>query len=696
MATGTTNPPGSNDPRDLRANAENLDLLITGPELNYPDRLGVSRRSWEGIDASYESAEAARDAAFQTHLASTGYELPSIPYAAGILIERETQLIERMGEFYRAKPGVVPFTTTGTWATDELNLVAVGDAALRQELASPTGSTIVSHNGRTVSSKLDDFVSVKDAPWYASGVYGVDSTAAVVAADLWCSQNGKSLYFPAGQYCLSDGTEKLCRRWFGAGAPSLAPFPLRGDCKEFLRPGYKHLMPGTSIFLMGTGTETSTTQRSDEFSSFTHGIKCRASGSSIDGIAITLDVNVLDAGGSLTPFGGDSSANYDVLYYIDDATRCHHDDFVVFGYSNKAGIAIRTKFEIGTDDPDYNIFTNGSTMGKRGFAWIGSQSADGFDSGLSGTQTVGFDIYAKDHHSRSAASFADADTWRCIYADGFTSAAADDINGFSIKGGSLRTYAIHPFEADHASNITFDGTVFEFPNGTVPGKNDSKSFLATANTNDITFIMNRPNSDCIFVPSFAGAMSGKLIMIGGLYDGVIVAEQKLGVIYGVRIGGSGGTGDPAIQFFSGAPSSSTAGWVFRRDIDSSDTLNIEWNGAVAHQLFTDGSTGRFGFKPGPARTIASGAITIGAFSYYRVANEGGAATDDLDTINGGAFDGQMLILAAASSAQDVVLKDGTGNLRLVSDFTLTHSQDRITLQWDGLTWNQISAADNTA
>lgn len=174
MATGTNNPPGSDDPLDLRANAKNLDLLLLGPNSSYPSRLGVEKRSWEGINSAYDSAEANRDALFQAKLENTGYELPSFPYAAGISIVRETQLIERLGEYYRAKAGVVPFVTTGVWATDELSLVAVGDAALRQELAAPTGSTIVStilsSQGalkRTVGEKIGDWKSIKD--WGAIG-----------------------------------------------------------------------------------------------------------------------------------------------------------------------------------------------------------------------------------------------------------------------------------------------------------------------------------------------------------------------------------------------------------------------------------------------------------------------------------------------------------------------------------------------
>ncbi|WP_276971493.1 hypothetical protein [Tatumella ptyseos] len=62
-------------------------------------------------------------------------------YSAGpYTITAYDQLITKDGYFYALKSSVaLPYTTTGntatTWATDEANFVAVGDAALRQELA---------------------------------------------------------------------------------------------------------------------------------------------------------------------------------------------------------------------------------------------------------------------------------------------------------------------------------------------------------------------------------------------------------------------------------------------------------------------------------------------------------------------------------------------------------------------------------
>ena len=93
-------------------------------------------------------------------------------------------------------------------------------------------------------------------------------------------------------------------------------------------------------------------------------------------------------------------------------------------------------------------------------------------------------------------------------------------------------------------------------------------------------------------------------------------------------------------------------------------------------------------------SIASGAITIDS-SYARVDTESSAASDDLDTINGG-IDGQRLTLQSASAARDVTLKDGTGNLRLAGDFTLSHTDDTVELLYNGNInkWCEISRSDN--
>jgi len=101
--------------------------------------------------------------------------------------------------------------------------------------------------------------------------------------------------------------------------------------------------------------------------------------------------------------------------------------------------------------------------------------------------------------------------------------------------------------------------------------------------------------------------------------------------------------------------------------------------------------------PTPTYTIASGSITIGINDLIFVDTEGSAATDDLDTITAGGW-GQRVLIKAASSSRTVVLKDGTGNLALAGDFSLTHGADTIELFYNkgNAVWQEISRSDNTA
>jgi hypothetical protein len=59
-------------------------------------------------------------------------------------------------------------------------------------------------------------------------------------------------------------------------------------------------------------------------------------------------------------------------------------------------------------------------------------------------------------------------------------------------------------------------------------------------------------------------------------------------------------------------------------------------------------------------TISNGAITV-TQTYHSVDTEGGAPTDDLDTINGGDV-GDILILRGVSGARKVTVRHGVGNI----------------------------------
>jgi hypothetical protein len=93
-------------------------------------------------------------------------------------------------------------------------------------------------------------------------------------------------------------------------------------------------------------------------------------------------------------------------------------------------------------------------------------------------------------------------------------------------------------------------------------------------------------------------------------------------------------------------------------------------------------------------TVATGVVTA-YLDWHTVDTEAAAATDDLDTINGG-VDGDIKTFRAANSARDVVFKDGTGNMKLTGDFTLNNVEDTITLRYMAGTWYELSRSDNGA
>ncbi len=128
------------------------------------------------------------------------------------------------------------------------------------------------------------------------------------------------------------------------------------------------------------------------------------------------------------------------------------------------------------------------------------------------------------------------------------------------------------------------------------------------------------------------------------------------------------------------------------------------NASVLAYSIVDTSTAyidnnNFGYSlAAPTLTIASGSVTAprryGAA--VRIDTEGGAATDDLDTIavqNGGQI-GFTLVLGAASASRVVTVKDGAGNLRLAGDFVLNSTNDRLFLIFNGTDWVELSRSDN--
>ncbi len=107
-------------------------------------------------------------------------------------------------------------------------------------------------------------------------------------------------------------------------------------------------------------------------------------------------------------------------------------------------------------------------------------------------------------------------------------------------------------------------------------------------------------------------------------------------------------------------------------------------------------------QEGAALTIAVGVITVAA-SKHIVDTEAAAAVDFLDTINGGTYIGQLLILGSEDDARDIILRDyndSGGNIACGgagATAVLQNTLDRVFLQWDGTYWCTIAdPISNTA
>jgi hypothetical protein len=129
------------------------------------------------------------------------------------------------------------------------------------------------------------------------------------------------------------------------------------------------------------------------------------------------------------------------------------------------------------------------------------------------------------------------------------------------------------------------------------------------------------------------------------------------------------------------------------DLSGNKTLALWFDGTNWSDWGAGGGTGSgsgVNFGSASSLTIATGAVTRGASSYYlSIDTEAAAASDDLDTINsGGASAGIAIMIKAANTARTVVIKHNTGNIQLNGglDFSLDNTEKSVLLFWDGTNW----------
>jgi len=133
-------------------------------------------------------------------------------------------------------------------------------------------------------------------------------------------------------------------------------------------------------------------------------------------------------------------------------------------------------------------------------------------------------------------------------------------------------------------------------------------------------------------------------------------------------------------------------WVALEELTAA-LLNAQIRDALNILKTCINNSGRVNFEASTELTIATGSITV-TQNFHTVDTESDAATDDLDTITAGTSvaEGFLLTVMVENTARDVVLKDGTGNLSLGRDITLTGENQMALLVYDGTNWRVVTMA----
>lgn len=282
----TGNPIGSTSPKDLYDNSSNLDDLLLGPATSYPDRLNQRRQSWAGIEAAIADA-----------IASLGFEYIGDYDSGPLTVTRQNQIFSKSGEYWKPAASLaLPYTTVSNWVTDQPKFRSVGDAVLRQNLASSSagqGASLVEFEGRTVNSKLLDEVWVSDFPGY-DPTGATDSWPAFNAAKIKAATAfpfGARVRIPEGYFLISGGNMSTDRSanptwgrvdWVGSsqngtrilytGAAN-ACFEAKGDPNGLSEPNASHEI-FSDMTILGPSKRANSTGISLDLCSFARVERC--------------------------------------------------------------------------------------------------------------------------------------------------------------------------------------------------------------------------------------------------------------------------------------------------------------------------------------------------------------------------------------------------------------------------------------
>lgn len=113
---------------------------VTAAQASAEAAAAAAGNAAEQFQDIFEADQIEREAEFRALMDASGYESVYLVYGPGVVVSRQTQLVQKDGELYRVTNAAdLPLTLTGTWSTDAPKLMAVGDAALRQSIESAEG-----------------------------------------------------------------------------------------------------------------------------------------------------------------------------------------------------------------------------------------------------------------------------------------------------------------------------------------------------------------------------------------------------------------------------------------------------------------------------------------------------------------------------------------------------------------------------
>ncbi|WP_157962061.1 hypothetical protein [Rahnella sp. NRRL B-41462] len=218
----TGNPLGSSAAKDLYDNAQNLDYALNSiTQAIWRDRLGRNRRSYWGMEQEFSSQLHSQEQRFNIFIQNSGYQVIGDYVNGPLTIDEYNQLIRYNGELWKITAATnIPYTTTGndssSWVVDSTHFVSVGDAALRQNLASSgdgLGDALIavkkSFTGAAIRTQHDvnaEWISITDFDGVVgdSNEFGTTGTDCTVGIQKALNSGASNFFIPDKFFRISD------------------------------------------------------------------------------------------------------------------------------------------------------------------------------------------------------------------------------------------------------------------------------------------------------------------------------------------------------------------------------------------------------------------------------------------------------------------------------------------------------------